>query len=133
MKTCSKCKTSKPFSDFYPRYDRPNRYQSWCKECKNRSKKTPEERKKHKERNKRYLDNLTDEQKIARSKTAAQWHKDNRQRSRELKRQSYKRRLKADPRLPLRRILKKKYNLAIEDYDQMVIDQNNKCYIRNRS
>lgn len=40
MKTCSKCHTAKPESEFYPRPDRPGALRPRCKSCHNGSSKT---------------------------------------------------------------------------------------------
>jgi hypothetical protein len=32
-KPCSRCRATKPVTEFSPRWGRPGQYQSWCKEC----------------------------------------------------------------------------------------------------
>ena len=104
MKTCTKCQQSKPFNDFHPRPSSKSGYQSWCKECKNASR-----------REKPHPPLVPGETKE--------------DRLRRQKRESYARAKAKNPRLSLERTLKKKYGLAIEDYDQMLIEQDNKCYV----
>lgn len=110
MKQCSKCHQTKSFSNFYKRSssDRSrSRYQSWCKECKNSAR-----------REKTHPPIVPGESPAARL--------------RRQKRESYKRRIEANPRLGLKNILKRKYGMSLEQWDQLMEEQNGKCYICHR-
>jgi hypothetical protein len=107
MKQCTKCGEQKPLSEFYKRKDRPIGVTSACKPCISLSK-DPDKRKLSW---KKWREANPDKRKASK----AAWDKAN---PGKRKLNSYKARVK-------------KYNLSIEQYENMLVQQNGCCAICN--
>ena len=102
MKKCSKCKTDKEYSFFYGQKRTSDGLDSWCKECVKLHRNKPEIKAKIKAREQ------TD--KVKQHK--ASYRKDSRYI--ESVRKSH---------------LKRKYNLTVDQYNELLVSQNNCCAI----
>lgn len=109
MKTCTKCKSEKPLSEFYKRSDRDT-YHSWCKQCKHQSSKSWNERnkEKHSELNRKWYE----ENKEHHLSNSKQWYESNKHRKLETTTAREKRCVLATPTWADRELIKELYALA---------------------
>lgn len=103
-KVCGRCKKEKEVSFFYKDSTRKDGYRGWCKECVKKHTKV------YYQQNKEYYD---------------QYRKDNHERIKENRKRYYqqnKERIREHD-------LKNKYNITIEQYNKILLQQNNVCWI----
>ncbi len=124
-KTCCRCSNPKPLTDFYKDKNRPDGHDVECKSCQ--SERKAQDYREHPEKYKaRVIPKET------RKKTSERFAKNRRDNPEKYKAKATKyyqenrARCLADAR---RRKFKRKYNMTIEDYDQMLTAQHGLCAI----
>lgn len=105
MITCTNCKKSKPLKEFYDYKYKKNGKNSWCRDCFNTY-------------GKEY-----------RSKRFKQWYQKKQSEDPSYAKKKQRKWRKANPEKYRDTFLKYKYGISLDDYNQMLKEQNGKCKI----
>ena len=91
LKTCSKCKKTKPINEFYLRNEYSRRYRNQCKECM----------KEYRENNKEKIAEYKKEYRLTNKEKIAEYHKEYCQNNKEKMNEHQRNRRKIDPKYKL--------------------------------
>lgn len=111
-KECTQCKETKSFSDFYAMVDKGDGLDVWCKKCKI-------------EANKKYHKAHAEE----RSRYYQEWKILNKERLKVKRQSDHSRTKEHDNHRTRESHLKRKYGLTLNEYNTLLVGQNNQCGI----
>lgn len=131
FKFCSKCKIEKICSEFYPDKTKKTGFASWCRDCGAKAKQTPEFKARNKERNS--TPEAREKKKIWRKSPGglASMKKHNNSPERKAYIIDYNQKRAGTPEYKewLFEYRIKQYGLTIEQYNKILLSQNNVCAI----
>ena len=130
MKACNVCNVQKETTEFYKDSSRKDGFSNRCKECDTiQHNKYIETHPEYKEKSLKKLDIWTENNKERLPEINRKWRAENKDKINEVKKIWKKNNPEVVAAQQFKDGLKRKYGLTVEQYQQMIKDQDNKCKI----